>query len=226
MAIREVSLRDMAVLLEAPHCGGPATALAFGRSVVHVSESAALRNTQTRPHEGPRMSGLPEHDPEGLVWRLRLASADEVRRLTFGEITTPDEFQPGTRRPVPRGPFCERIFGRDRDWECACGRLRGEENVGYICIRCDQLVRHLSSTRFGRIELSSPVVNPLFTKALGVLLNYTPEAFRRIVYFQDQVVVDAGDTPLQVGQPLDTMSTATASTWPPAPRPAGCCWAG
>src|SRR4051812_39868845 len=101
-----------------------------------------------------RMSGLPEIDPGQDVWGLSLASGDDIRRLAFGEVASPEEFQPGAGRPVPRGLFCELLFGRDNDWECACGRLRGEENVGYICIRCDRPVLHLRSTRLGRIDLS------------------------------------------------------------------------
>jgi DNA-directed RNA polymerase beta' subunit len=140
------------------------------------------------------------HDGGSDVFRLSLASADDVRRLAFAEVLSPDLFLPRTRRPAPRGLLCETIFGRDGDWECDCGRLRAEENVGYVCARCDQPVRHLRSTRFGRVELATPIIHPLFTRELGLLLNYTAGAFQQVLIYMPWVVVERGDTPLRVGQ--------------------------
>ncbi|MBM4075942.1 MAG: DNA-directed RNA polymerase subunit beta', partial [Planctomycetes bacterium] len=113
-----------------------------------------------------------------------------------------------TYKPEREGLFCERIFGPEKDWECACGKYRGMKYKGMICDRCGVKVTHsrVRRKRMGHIELAAPVVHIWFFKSmpsrLGALLNVKTTALERVVYFQDYIVVDPGDTPLRKGQLL------------------------
>jgi DNA-directed RNA polymerase beta' subunit len=134
--------------------------------------------------------------------RLGPASADEIRQLAFAEVTVPETLRPGNHKPVPRGLFCEQIFGREQDWECQCGKWRGSEHAGKVCERCARPVVHLRSTRFGCIELSSPLVNPLFVRPLARLLNYGQDAFQRLLFSQYWAVIEPGPSPFRPGDLL------------------------
>ena len=99
--------------------------------------------------------------------------------------------------------FCEKIFGPERDWECACGKYKGIKHKGIICDRCGVKVTHsrVRRKRMGHIALAAPIVHIWFFKAmpsrLGTLLNMKTSSLERVVYFQDYVVIDKGDTPLR-----------------------------
>jgi DNA-directed RNA polymerase beta' subunit len=134
--------------------------------------------------------------------RLGPASADEIRQLAFAEVTVPETLRPGSHKPVPRGLFCEQIFGREQDWECHCGKWRGYEHAGKVCERCARPVVHLRSTRFGCIELSSPLVNPVFVRPLAHLLNYGRDAFQRLLFSQYWAVIEPGPSPFRAGDLL------------------------
>jgi DNA-directed RNA polymerase subunit beta' len=140
--------------------------------------------------------------------KIGLASPYDIRSWSFGEVKKPETINYRTYRPEKDGLFCERIFGPEKDWECACGKYRGMKYKGMNCDRCGVKVTHsrVRRKRMGHIELAAPVVHIWFFKAmpsrLGTLLDMRTTALERIIYFQDYVVVDPGDTPLMERQLL------------------------
>ncbi|MFL5244593.1 MAG: DNA-directed RNA polymerase subunit beta' [Gemmataceae bacterium] len=140
--------------------------------------------------------------------RISLASPHDIRSWSFGEVKKPETINYRTYRPEKDGLFCERIFGPEKDWECACGKYRGMKYKGMICDRCGVKVTHsrVRRKRMGHIELAAPVVHIWFFKAmpsrLGTLLEMKTTSLEKIIYFQDYVVVDPGETPLKERQLL------------------------
>ncbi|MDG3007082.1 DNA-directed RNA polymerase subunit beta' [Paludisphaera sp. Pla2] len=140
--------------------------------------------------------------------KIGLASPYDIRSWSFGEVKKPETINYRTYRPEKDGLFCERIFGPEKDWECACGKYRGMKYKGMICDRCGVKVTHsrVRRKRMGHIELAAPVVHIWFFKAmpsrLGTLLDMKTSSLERIIYFQDYVVVESGDTPLKECQLL------------------------
>ena len=128
--------------------------------------------------------------------RISLASPENIRQWSFGEVKKPETINYRTYRPEKDGLFCERIFGPEKDWECACGKYRGMKYKGMICDRCGVKVTHsrVRRKRMGHIELAAPVVHIWFFKAmpsrLGTLLNMKTTSLEKIIYFQDYVVTD------------------------------------
>jgi DNA-directed RNA polymerase subunit beta' len=140
--------------------------------------------------------------------KIGLASPYDIRSWSFGEVKKPETINYRTYRPEKDGLFCERIFGPEKDWECACGKYRGMKYKGMICDRCGVKVTHsrVRRKRMGHIELAAPVVHIWFFKAmpsrLGTLLDMKTTSLERIIYFQDYVVIDPADTPLKERQLL------------------------
>jgi DNA-directed RNA polymerase subunit beta' len=140
--------------------------------------------------------------------RISLASPHDIRSWSFGEVKKPETINYRTYRPEKDGLFCERIFGPEKDWECACGKYRGMKYKGMICDRCGVKVTHsrVRRKRMGHIELAAPVVHIWFFKAmpsrLGTLLDMKTTSLEKIIYFQDYVVVEPGETPLKERQLL------------------------
>ena len=150
--------------------------------------------------------------------RISLASPHDIRSWSFGEVKKPETINYRTYRPEKDGLFCERIFGPEKDWECACGKYRGMKYKGMICDRCGVKITHsrVRRKRMGHIELAAPVVHIWFFKAmpsrLGTLLDMRTTSLERIIYFQDYVVIDPGDTPLKERQLLtDDLKAALGS---------------
>ena len=139
---------------------------------------------------------------------ISLASSHDIRSWSFGEVKKPETINYRTYRPERDGLFCERIFGPEKDWECACGKYRGMKYKGMICDRCGVKVTHsrVRRKRMGHIELAAPVVHIWFFKSmpsrLGALLNMKTSSLEKVIYFQDYVVIDPGDTPLKPKQIL------------------------
>src|SRR5713226_8092637 len=131
--------------------------------------------------------------------RISLASPHDIRSWSFGEVKKPETINYRTYRPEKDGLFCERIFGPEKDWECACGKYRGMKYKGMICDRCGVKVTHsrVRRKRMGHIELAAPVVHIWFFKAmpsrLGTLLDMKTTSLEKIIYFQDYVFIEAGD---------------------------------
>jgi DNA-directed RNA polymerase subunit beta' len=140
--------------------------------------------------------------------KISLASPNDIRSWSFGEVRKPETINYRTYRPEKDGLFCERIFGPERDWECACGKYKGTKFKGIICDRCGVKVTHsrVRRKRMGHINLAAPVVHIWFFKAipnrLGNLLAMKSVDLEKIIYFQEYVVTDPGQSPLKTGQLL------------------------
>jgi DNA-directed RNA polymerase subunit beta' len=140
--------------------------------------------------------------------KITLASPNVIRSWSFGEVKRPETINYRTYRPEKDGLFCERIFGPERDYECACGKYKGTKYKGIICDRCGVKVTHsrVRRKRMGHINLAAPIVHIWFFKAmpsrLGNLLEMKTGDLEKIIYFQDYVVTDAGDTELTTRQVL------------------------
>src|ERR1700742_3569874 len=136
--------------------------------------------------------------------KIGLASPYDIRSWSFGEVKKPETINYRTYRPEKDDLFCERIFGPEKDWECACGKYRGMKYKGMICDRCGVKVTHsrVRRKRMGHIELAAPVVHIWFFKAmrsrLGTLLNMKTTSLEKIIYFQDYVITDPGEQKGQV----------------------------
>ncbi len=140
--------------------------------------------------------------------RVTLASPNDIRSWSYGEVKKPETINYRTYRPEKDGLFCERIFGPERDYECACGKYKGTKFKGIICDRCGVKVTHsrVRRKRMGHINLAAPIVHIWFFKAmpsrLGTLLGMKTSDLEKIVYFQDYVVTTPGDTELKFKQVL------------------------
>ncbi len=140
--------------------------------------------------------------------KISLARPHDIRSWSMGEVKKPETINYRTYRPEKDGLFCERIFGPEKDWECACGKYRGMKYKGMICDRCGVKVTHsrVRRKRMGHIELAAPVVHIWFFKAmpsrLGNLLAMKTSHLEKVIYFQDYVVIDPGSTDLEKQQLL------------------------
>ncbi len=140
--------------------------------------------------------------------KIALASPNDIRSWSFGEVKKPETINYRTYRPERDGLFCERIFGPERDWECACGKYKGTKYKGIICDRCGVKVTHsrVRRKRMGHINLAAPVVHIWFFKAmpsrLGNLLDMKTSDLEKVVYYQDYMVVDVGTSTLKRKQLL------------------------
>ncbi len=140
--------------------------------------------------------------------KITLASPNDIRSWSFGEVKKPETINYRTYRAEKDGLFCERIFGPEKDWECSCGKYKGTKYKGIICDRCGVKVTHsrVRRKRMGHINLAAPIVHIWFFKALpsrlGAMLAMKTGDIEKIVYFQDYVVTDPGKTPLKKKQLL------------------------
>jgi len=148
---------------------------------------------------------------------ISLASPNDIRSWSYGEVRKPETINYRTYRAEKDGLFCERIFGPERDWECFCGKYKGTKHKGMICDRCGVKVTHsrVRRKRMGHINLAAPIVHIWFFKAmpsrLGALLDMRTADLEKVIYFQDYVVVDPGDTPLKQRQVLSEEEYRIAS---------------
>jgi hypothetical protein len=146
---------------------------------------------------------------EGGRLSFRLMTARDVLAGSFGEVKKPETINYRTHRPEKDGLFCERIFGPEKDWECACGKYRGMKYKEMTCDRCGVLVTHsrIRRKRTGHIELAAPVVHSWFFRGaaclLGEALGMDPESLDQVIHHQRDVVIEPGASPLRVGQTLD-----------------------
>src|ERR1035437_4096852 len=140
--------------------------------------------------------------------KIALASPNDIRSWSFGEVKKPETINYRTYRPERDGLFCERIFGPERDWECACGKYKGTKYKGIICDRCGVKVTHsrVRRKRMGHINLAAPIVHIWFFKAMpsrmGNLLDMKTSDLEKVVYYQDYMVVDPGTSTLKRKQLL------------------------
>ncbi len=141
---------------------------------------------------------------------IKVASPEEIKSWSYGEVKKPETINYRTWRPERDALFCERIFGPEKDWECFCGKYKGIKYKGIICDRCgvEITVSRVRRKRMGHINLAAPLVHIWFFKTvpspLGAILNMKLSALERIIYYQDYVVTELKNAkcPLKVGQML------------------------
>ncbi|HOA96284.1 MAG TPA: DNA-directed RNA polymerase subunit beta', partial [Acetivibrio saccincola] len=140
--------------------------------------------------------------------RIGLASPEKIREWSRGEVKKPETINYRTLKPERDGLFCERIFGPQKDWECHCGKYKRIRYRGIICDRCGVEVTRskVRRERMGHIELAAPVSHIWYFKGIpsrmGLLLDMSPRALEKILYFAAYVVIDPGQTPLSKKQIL------------------------
>ena len=140
--------------------------------------------------------------------KIGLASPDKIREWSKGEVKKPETINYRTLKPERDGLFCERIFGPTKDWECHCGKYKRARYKGIICDRCGVEVTKakVRRERMGHIELAAPVSHIWYFKGIpsriGLMLDITPKALERVLYFAAYLVADAGNTSLVKGQVL------------------------
>ncbi|HAA89864.1 MAG: DNA-directed RNA polymerase [Thermoanaerobacterales bacterium 50_218] len=140
--------------------------------------------------------------------RIGLASPEQIRAWSSGEVKKPETINYRTLKPERDGLFCERIFGPTKDWECHCGKYKRVRYKGIICDRCGVEVTRskVRRERMGHIELAAPVSHIWYFKGIpsrmGLLLDLSPRALEKVLYFVSYIVIDPGDTPLTKKQLL------------------------
>ncbi len=140
--------------------------------------------------------------------KIGLASPDQIRSWSYGEVKKPETINYRTLKPERDGLFCERIFGPTKDWECHCGKYKRIRFKGKICDRCGVEVTRakVRRERMGHIELAAPVSHIWYFKGIpsriGLLLDVSPRLLEQVLYFASYIVVEPGPTPLQAKQVL------------------------
>jgi len=133
---------------------------------------------------------------------IQLASPEQVRAWSYGEVKKPETINYRTLRPEKDGLFCERIFGTTKEWECYCGKFKSIRYKGVICDRCGVEVTHFKvrRERMGHIELAAPVSHIWYYRSvpsrMGLLLDLSIASLRSILYYEKYIVMDSGDTDL------------------------------
>ncbi len=134
--------------------------------------------------------------------RIGLASPEQIRAWSFGEVKKPETINYRTLKPERDGLFCEKIFGPTKDWECHCGKYKRIRFKGMICDRCGVEITRakVRRERMGHIELATPVSHIWYFKGvpsrIGILLDMSPRQLEKVIYFAAYVVTDPGDTQL------------------------------
>ncbi|MEA3212927.1 MAG: DNA-directed polymerase subunit beta [Chthoniobacter sp.] len=133
---------------------------------------------------------------------ITVAAPDSIRSWSNGEVKNPETINYRTFKPEKGGLFCERIFGPTRDWECSCGKYKRIKHKGVICDRCgvEVTLARVRRERMGHIELAVPVSHIWFYKCMpsriGLMLDMSSRQLERIIYYEDYLVIDPGQTPL------------------------------
>ncbi|ROQ57292.1 DNA-directed RNA polymerase subunit beta' [Rathayibacter sp. PhB152] len=131
--------------------------------------------------------------------RIGLATADDIRRWSHGEVKKPETINYRTLKPEKDGLFGEQIFGPSRDWECSCGKYKRVRFKGIVCERCGVEVTKSSvrRERMGHIELAAPVTHIWYFKGvpsrLGYLLDMAPKDLEKVIYFAAYMIIDVDD---------------------------------
>ena len=141
--------------------------------------------------------------------KIGLASPEQIRAWSHGEVTKPETINYRTLKPETGGLFCERIFGPQKDWECHCGKYKRIRYKGKVCERCGVEVTRakVRRERMGTIELAAPVSHIWYFKnipsRMGAVLDISPKALEQVLYFSRYIVTDPGSTPLEKKQLLN-----------------------
>ncbi len=143
--------------------------------------------------------------------KIGLASPEQIRAWSRGEVKKPETINYRTLKPEREGLFCEKIFGPQKDWECHCGKYKRVRYKGTVCDRCGVEVTRakVRRERMGHIELAAPVSHIWYFKGIpsrmGLLMDMSPRALEKVLYFAAYVVIDPGDTGLVKKQLLTEM---------------------
>jgi DNA-directed RNA polymerase subunit beta' len=140
--------------------------------------------------------------------RVRLASPEKIRSWSYGEVKKPETINYRTFKPERDGLFCAKIFGPVKDWECNCGKYKRMKHKGVVCEKCgvEVILSRVRRERLGHIELACPVAHIWFFKGLpsriGHVLAISLKDLERVIYFENYVVIDPGDSDFDRGQLL------------------------
>ncbi len=139
---------------------------------------------------------------------ISVASPESIRRWSKGEVKNPETINYRTFKPEKGGLFCERIFGPVKDWECSCGKYKRIKYKGVVCDRCgvEVTLARVRRERMGHIELAVAASHIWFFKCMpsriGLMLDMTGRHLERVIYYEDYLVIDPKDTPLERNQLL------------------------
>ncbi|MCI6007705.1 DNA-directed RNA polymerase subunit beta' [Oscillospiraceae bacterium LCP25S3_E10] len=131
--------------------------------------------------------------------KIGLASPEQIREWSYGEVTKPETINYRTLKPETDGLFCERIFGPQKDWECHCGKYKRIRYKGKVCERCGVEVTRskVRRERMGHIELAAPVSHIWYFKGIpsriGLMLDLSPRLLEKVLYFASYIVTDPGE---------------------------------
>ena len=159
----------------------------------------AVRNDVSRNAKGP-------FDFKGI--KISLASPENIREWSEGEVTQAETINYRSHKPEPEGLFCEKIFGPVRDWECMCGKFKRVRNQGIVCDRCGVKVTHsrVRRERMGHIELAVPVVHIWYFKSrkISTILEITNSNLERTLYYESPIVIKSEHPDITPGTVLST----------------------
>jgi DNA-directed RNA polymerase subunit beta' len=148
-------------------------------------------------------------DPRKYIGiRIALASPEQIRKWSFGEIKKPETINYRTFKPERDGLFCAKIFGPTKDYECNCGKYKRMKHRGVICEKCgvEVIQSKVRRDRMAHIELATPVSHIWFLKSLpskiGNVLDLTLKNMEKVLYFDSYIVIDPGESDLTTGQLL------------------------
>ena len=140
--------------------------------------------------------------------KIGIASDEKIREWSHGEVKKPETINYRTLKPEKDGLFCERIFGPTKDWECHCGKYKRVRYKGIVCDRCGVEVTKskVRRERMGHIELAAPVAHIWYFKGIpsriALMLDVSPKALEKVIYFASYIVTDKGTSTLSKGQIL------------------------
>ena len=140
--------------------------------------------------------------------QIGIASPEQIRAWSYGEVKRPETINYRTLKPEKDGLFCEKIFGPTKDWECNCGKYKKIRYKGKVCDRCGVEITRakVRRERMGHIELAAPVSHIWYFKGIpsrmGLLLDISPRILEKVLYFASYIVIDPGFTPLSKNQIL------------------------
>ena len=140
--------------------------------------------------------------------KIGIASDEKIREWSHGEVKKPETINYRTLKPEKDGLFCERIFGPTKDWECHCGKYKKVRYKGIVCDRCGVEVTKskVRRERMGHIELAAPVAHIWYFKGIpsriALMLDVSPKALEKVIYFASYIVTDKGTSTLTKGQIL------------------------
>jgi DNA-directed RNA polymerase subunit beta' len=138
--------------------------------------------------------------------RIALASPEQIKGWSHGEVKKPETINYRTFKPERDGLFCARIFGPVKDYECNCGKYKRMKHRGIVCEKCgvEVIQTKVRRERMGHIELAAPVAHIWFLKSIpskiGMFLDMTLKELERILYFESYVIINPKDTPLKQGE--------------------------